>query len=117
MPRNERSKKPAGKTDWHNADIVCALHKQRLTLRKLSLLHGYTPKVLGQALHSPYPRAERLIAAAIGVAPQAIWPSRYTVDGAPRSGRGERQRRGQGRHLGAYRAPPADGNVQPRGAD
>lgn len=43
-----------------------------------------------QALKHPWPRAERIIADALGRAPQAIWPSRYHPDGRPKSGRGER---------------------------
>jgi Ner family transcriptional regulator len=33
---------------------------------------------------------EKHIAAAIGLRPQAIWPSRYHADGTPKSGHGER---------------------------
>jgi len=30
-----------------------------------------------EALNRPYPKAERIIAAAIGIAPEVIWPERY----------------------------------------
>lgn len=66
---------PAG--DWHPADIVCALRKQGWSLRRLSVHHGYYHTVMDTALQRPYPRAERLIADAIGVPPESIWPTRY----------------------------------------
>lgn len=66
---------PAG--DWHPADIVAALRKQGWSLRRLSVHHGYQPTGLANALGRPYPRAERLVAEAIGVPPETIWPSRY----------------------------------------
>lgn len=65
------------KTDWHPADVVAALRKAGWSLRKLSVHHGYTPTALDQALHKPWPKAQRLVAEAIGVQPEAIWPSRY----------------------------------------
>lgn len=63
--------------DWHPADVVAALRKAGWSLRKLSLHYGYTPTALGHALHRPWPKAQRLIAEAIGVQPESIWPSRY----------------------------------------
>ncbi|MEX1082068.1 MAG: helix-turn-helix domain-containing protein [Halofilum sp. (in: g-proteobacteria)] len=70
-------KKPALE-DWHRADIVAALRKAGWTLRRLAKHHGYgCPTTLSTALERSYPRAERLIAEAIGVSPEVIWPSRY----------------------------------------
>lgn len=64
--------------DWHKADIVAAVHKAGWTLKGLSLHHGYSNKnSLSCALQRKWPKAERLIAEAIGIEPQAIWPSRY----------------------------------------
>lgn len=93
------AKKPASK-DWHKADIKAALHRTNRTLRSVAIAAGYAPDkadALNQALRHPYPKAERLIAEAIGVTPAAIWPSRYHADGSPKSGRGERG-------LGRYKA-------------
>jgi len=93
--RIDMAKKPAAK-DWHNADIVASLHKAGHSLSGLARTHGYSsPSALAQALQHPYPKAERLIAEAIGGAPATIWPSRYHADGSPKSGRGER---GTGRY-------------------
>jgi Ner family transcriptional regulator len=74
MNTNEDPKKAA---DWHRADIVAAVRKAGWTLRKLSLAIGLSPNALNNALDRPWPRAERIIAEAIGVTPETIWPSRY----------------------------------------
>lgn len=58
-------------TDWHRIDIVAALHKKKISLRHKC------ETALNNALVRKWPKAERIIAEAIGVEPQAIWPSRY----------------------------------------
>ncbi|WP_050983144.1 helix-turn-helix domain-containing protein [Cupriavidus basilensis] len=76
--------------DWHRADIKGALEKAGFSLRQLSLQHGYAPGSLKAALDAPWPGAEQIIAAAIGMKPSEIWPSRYDTQGNPRSGRNQR---------------------------
>jgi Ner family transcriptional regulator len=44
-------------------------------------------------MHRPYPRAERLIAQAIGVPPETIWPARYAERGKDSTRRGANPRR------------------------
>lgn len=64
--------------DWSRARIVMALHEKKWSLRRLSTHHGYSdPTTLKVALDRPWKKGERLIAAAIGVEPNVIWPSRY----------------------------------------
>lgn len=89
MRRVDSPKKPAP-TDWHPADIKAALERRGWSLRRLSTRHDYQPGSLRYALRLAWPRAEKIIAKAIGVTPQEIWPSRYRADGEPRSARGER---------------------------
>lgn len=72
MDRNEVSY-----SDWHRIDIVAALHKEGLTMRDLSTRAGLRPDTLKNALARSYPKGERIIADALGVLPQDIWPSRY----------------------------------------
>lgn len=98
--------------DWHPADVVASVRKAGQSLRRLSISNGYHAQSLQLALRKPWPRAERIIAAAIGVAPQSIWPTRYRVDGAPKSGRNER---GIGRAKGKHSTGTTRGNVYPRG--
>jgi Ner family transcriptional regulator len=87
------TKKPAPK-DWHRADIIAALHKRGTSLVRMARQHNpaYAATALHIALQRPWPKAERLIADAIGEPPQVIWPSRYHTDGSPKSGRGERSK-------------------------
>lgn len=78
------------KEDWHRADIIAAVRKTQTNLQQLSRRYGLGRTTLSNALYSPCPKYERLIAEQIGTVPQVIWPSRYNADGTPRSGRGER---------------------------
>jgi Ner family transcriptional regulator len=71
-------------TDWHPADVLAALKKRGFSLAGLSVANGYHPTAAGKALKQPWPAIERLLAEAIGVAPQEIWPSRYDESGNPR---------------------------------
>jgi len=73
--------------DWHPADIVAALRKAGWSLRKLSQHYELSAGTLRRAIQDPYPNGERLIALAIGVKPEEIWPSRYDSDGKPNRGR------------------------------
>lgn len=75
MNTSDTTKKTA--EDWHRADIVAALHKKGWSLRQLSKEAGLSAGALNNALDRPWPKAERIIAAAIGEAPETIWPSRY----------------------------------------
>lgn len=105
MPTVDTTKKPA-RQSWHPADIKAALEKQGWSLRRLALAYGYSAKSLSMVLRRPWPKAERIIAEAIGVAPQRIWPHRYHLDGSPKSGRGER---GLGRGYKPEHSPQRSG--------
>lgn len=64
-------------SDWHRADIVAGLKKRNLSVRQLSRNAGLSENTLANALRSPWPKGEKIIADAIGLTPQEIWPSRY----------------------------------------
>ncbi|GKX60351.1 helix-turn-helix domain-containing protein [Leminorella grimontii] len=64
-------------TDWHSADIIAALKKRGTSLAKLSREAGLASSTLANALARVWPKGEWLIAAALGVHPEEIWPSRY----------------------------------------
>jgi len=66
--------------DWHPADVLAALKKRGHSLTGLSKVHGYHATAAGKALKQSWPALEAVIADAIGVAPQRIWPSRYAAD-------------------------------------
>lgn len=64
--------------DWHREDIKAALRKKGWSLRQLSLHHGYkSESSLKNALDKPWLKAERIIADAIGIPAELIWPERY----------------------------------------
>jgi Ner family transcriptional regulator len=63
--------------DWHPADVQAALKKRGFSLAGVSAAEGYHATAAGKALRRPWPALEVIIAAAIGVSPCQIWPSRY----------------------------------------
>lgn len=63
--------------DWHSADIIAALKKQGLSLSSLSRQSGLSSSTLSNALVRPWTKGEIIIAQAIGVKPEEIWPTRY----------------------------------------
>lgn len=67
--------------DWHLADIVAGLKKKGTTLAAVSRKAGLASSTLANALNRHWPKGERLIAEALGIAPEQIWPSRYRKPG------------------------------------
>ena len=63
--------------DWHPADIIAALKKRGTSLAAVSRNAGLASSTLTNALNRRWPKGERLIAEALGIAPEQIWPSRY----------------------------------------
>lgn len=62
--------------DMHRADIVAALHKKKISLRQLSIKNGLAANTLNNALDRPWPKGEEIIANALGLTPEDIWPAR-----------------------------------------
>lgn len=81
------STQPTQSSDWHPADVLAALKKRGHTLAGLSVANGYHPTAAGKALKRAWPAMEAIIAAALGIAPPMIWPSRYDASGQPHSER------------------------------
>lgn len=80
--------------DWHPADVVAEVRKAGWSLQQLGIENGYTHRSsLALALRKPYPKAEKIIADALGKSPQDIWPSRYNKDGTTNRLRGPAPRR------------------------
>ncbi|WP_140918684.1 helix-turn-helix domain-containing protein [Limnobaculum xujianqingii] len=63
--------------DWHPADIKAALEKRGLTLRQLSVQAGYAEDSLKSVLRTPCRPYQQIVASALDVPPDVIWPSRY----------------------------------------
>ncbi|WP_122040642.1 helix-turn-helix domain-containing protein [Salmonella enterica] len=64
-------------SDWHPADIIAGLRKRGTSLAAVSRNAGLASSTLANALPRHWPKGERLIAEALDVAPEDIWPSRY----------------------------------------
>jgi Ner family transcriptional regulator len=79
--RHTESKASAGADDWHPADVLAALKKRGLSLSGLSVESGYSASAAGKALKWQWPAMELIIATALQMTPQEIWPSRYDVEG------------------------------------
>ncbi|EEE0771893.1 transcriptional regulator [Salmonella enterica] len=63
--------------DWHPADIVAGLKKKGTSLAAVSRKAGLASSTLANTLNRHWPKGESLIAEALGVTPEQIWPSRY----------------------------------------
>lgn len=63
--------------DWHSADVIASLKKRGTSLAAVSREAGLAPSTLANALVRRWPKGEKLIAQALGMAPEEIWPSRY----------------------------------------
>ncbi|HBI10803.1 helix-turn-helix domain-containing protein [Franconibacter pulveris 1160] len=63
--------------DWHTADIIAGLKKKGTSLAAESRKAGLASSTLANALTKRWPKGERLIAQALGVKPEEVWPSRY----------------------------------------
>jgi len=80
-----RTVKKASQEDWHPADIKAALHKRGITLAGIAQAYGLKDSTsLSATFTRSLPANERRIAAALGLHPKEIWPSRYYENGEPR---------------------------------
>jgi Ner family transcriptional regulator len=88
--RNRGEKVP--RTDMHPADVMAALKKRGISMRKLSLRAGKNDSAVAQAVKNPVSSIpmELLVADALGMKPEKIWPSRYYPSGKPRPRMGKK---------------------------
>ena len=61
--------------DWHPARVKAALEMADTNLSQLAKKHDYAH--INEVLHRPWLAAEKIVASALGLTPQEIWPSRY----------------------------------------
>ncbi|EMX0849559.1 helix-turn-helix domain-containing protein [Pluralibacter gergoviae] len=66
--------------DWHPEIIKAEIHRRGLSLRALSLQAGYSKDSLKSVLRTPCKPYQQVVADALGVAPETIWPSRYRTN-------------------------------------
>ena len=75
----------AQRADWHWEDVKAALWRRNLTLSAIARQHKRGRCSLAMVKTRWWPEAQSIIASALGVPPQAIWPSRYHDDGSPKA--------------------------------
>ncbi|MDD3518309.1 MAG: helix-turn-helix domain-containing protein [Chromatiales bacterium] len=89
MPRLDRTTKellrdPQKRRAW----VIYRLSLNGLSLASLARGAGVRRQTLYQVFATPYPRMETIIARALNLPPQELWPERYAPDGAPFRRRG-----------------------------
>ena len=68
--------------DWSRKKILLALEQAGWkTINALAAHYGIAESTLRNAMCFPYPASEQRIAAALGLHPKVIWPSRYDEEG------------------------------------
>jgi len=97
-----------GSRDWHPEDIKAAVRKSPYgSLRALGSSFELPRHACSHALRGPHCGGELAIAAALGLSPREIWPSRFLADGS---------RRHPPRRPWKSNAAPAAGHCESRGA-
>lgn len=71
--------------DMHPEQVKAAVRMTGVTLTELAERHGYSESAARRALRHAWPSVEAIIAKQIGRKPQDVWPSRYNLDGSPRT--------------------------------
>lgn len=70
-------------TDWPWERVKAELWARGLSLSALAREHDLHRQYVAGVASRPWPRMEAIIADALDLRPQDIWPSRYTADGLP----------------------------------
>ncbi|MGX5053153.1 helix-turn-helix domain-containing protein [Enterobacter asburiae] len=72
--------------DMHPEDIKAEIRKRGLSLSELSRRNGYAEGSLKSVLRTKSKPYQQIVADALGVSPEDIWPSRYRVKSYIRKG-------------------------------
>ncbi len=72
--------------DWTQDEVLFCLRKRGTSLQRLARQHDYHPRSLHNICKRPWPRGESIVAKALGLTAQQVFPSRYDADGARRLG-------------------------------
>ncbi|MGB0747142.1 MAG: helix-turn-helix domain-containing protein [Magnetospiraceae bacterium] len=70
-------------SDWRWWRVLGELRERGLDITTLAERHGYSKFALFRVKLDPYHEPQTIIAQALGLTPQEIWPSRYHRDGSP----------------------------------
>ncbi|MEQ5285515.1 helix-turn-helix domain-containing protein [Providencia huaxiensis] len=66
--------------DWESDAILTALKKRGISIKEIEEKMGVKKNCARNVFYRSYPKAEEIIAEAIGVEPYVIWPSRYSSE-------------------------------------
>ena len=75
---------PANNFARRRAWVIYHIKLKGLTLAEIARRNGVGRQCAQRALSQPYPKYERLIAQALGLKVQSLFPDRYDRDGTPR---------------------------------
>mgnify|MGYP001806356833 CR=1 FL=1 len=70
------------------------IQMQGRSMAQVAHAAGVNRQAFYSVFHKPYPRMEKVIAEAIGLTPQALFPERYDADGLPNRRMGRPPRSG-----------------------
>lgn len=68
--------------------IKYQIHMQGRTMAQVAAAAGVDRRTLYTVFQKPYPRMEKVVADALGLMPQELFPERYDADGLPNRMRG-----------------------------
>lgn len=71
-------------TNWDRHAILAEIKRRCGSLKEFAEQTPVSASEISAALGSPYPKAEKAIAAALGVPVQGLWPDRYWPNGRRR---------------------------------
>lgn len=78
-PTRQLLRNPKKRWAW----ILYQCNLRGFSLASLASRHGVARETLYQVRHKRYPRMEKIIAEALGIAPEELWPERYDGEGQP----------------------------------
>lgn len=87
MTLDKRTRTLIQDPDKRRAWIIYQVSLQGRSLAQVAAEAGVSRQCLYQVFHRRYPRMERVLAAALNVAVEILWPERYDADGLPLNGR------------------------------
>lgn len=66
--------------DWDSDAILTALKRKGISIKEIEEKMGVKKNCARNVFYRSYPKAEEVIAEAIGIEPYVIWPSRYFTE-------------------------------------
>lgn len=84
QPTRSLLRDPTDNYARRRAWVIYQLKTRRLDLAKVARRAGVARQQAWKAMHGSYPKMEAVIAKALGLKPQQLFPERYNRDGLPK---------------------------------